>query len=114
MTMLHPTNTGGSTPRPLTGLAFATWVGQAMPGNRLMYHSGLLGRDAAICSEPERRRLQELARTARRAFEAGLVHLVQQRLGPGRFGYLAIARTRRRREAPSPTRRRPADKERTS
>ena len=29
-----------------------------------------------------------------RAFEADLVHLVQVRLGPDRFAYLAIARTK--------------------
>lgn len=42
-----------------------------------------------------------LASAAHRAFDAGLVHLVQVRLGPDRFAYIAIARTRPRR-APVP------------
>ncbi|HHY48931.1 MAG TPA: hypothetical protein GYA10_04205, partial [Alphaproteobacteria bacterium] len=37
-----------------------------------------------------------LADAAFRAFEAGLVHLAQLRLGPDRFAYLAIARGRPR------------------
>lgn len=92
-------------PRLLTDVEFCAWIGQAMPGDRLEYHRGFLGIDTtAVIStlpEPERRRLGALASAAHRAFEAALVHLVQVRLGPDRFAYLAIARTRPR-SAPVP------------
>ena len=88
-------------PRPLTDIEFCAWIGQAVPGDRLEYHRGFLGIDTtAVIStlpEPERRRLGALASAAYRAFDAALVHLVQVRLGPDRFAYLAIARTRPRR-----------------
>ncbi len=43
-------------------------------------------------TDKDRQRLAALAGAAFRACEAGLVHLVQQRLGSDRFAYLAIAR----------------------
>lgn len=87
-------------PRPLTDIEFCAWIGQAVPGDRLEYHRGFLGIDTtAVIStlpEPERRRLGALASAAYRAFDAALVHLVQVRLGPDRFAYLAIARMKPR------------------
>ncbi len=101
-------------PRPLTDIEFCAWIGQAMPGDRLEYHRGFLGIDTtAVIStlpEPDRRRLAALADAAHRAFEAGLVHLVQLRLGTDRFAYLAIARTRPR-NAPVPLARLLAEQE---
>ncbi len=85
-------------PRPLTDIEFCAWIGQAVPGDRLEYHRGFLGIDTtAVIStlpEPERRRLGALASAAYRAFDAAMIHLVQVRLGPDRFAYLAIARTK--------------------
>ncbi|WP_209002968.1 hypothetical protein [Stappia taiwanensis] len=82
--------------RPLTDIEFCAWIGQAAPGDRLDYHRGFLGIDAmpGISKFPDkdRQRLAGLAAAAFRACESGLVHLVQQRLGPDRFIYLAIAR----------------------
>ena len=73
---------------------------RAVPGDRLEYHRGFLGIDTtAVIStlpEPERRRLGALASAAYRAFDAAMVHLVQVRVGPDRFAYLAIARTKPR------------------
>ena len=84
--------------RPLADVEFCAWVGQAVPGDRLEYHRGFLGIDAmrgiSTLPEPERRRVAGLAAAAFRAFEAGFVHLVQARLGPDRFAYLAVARPR--------------------
>lgn len=92
-------------PRPLTDIEFCAWVGQAIPGDRLEYHRGFLGIDTLVgistLPDLDRRRLGALAGAAYRAFEAGLVHLVQVRLGPDRFAYLAIARTKPR-NAPMP------------
>ncbi|WEF25835.1 hypothetical protein [Paracoccus sp. S3-43] len=105
MFVMHPTAFIPAKPRPLTDIEFCAWIGQAMSGDRLEYHRGFLGIDAtAVIStlpEPDRRRLGALASAAHRAFEAALVHLVQVRVGPDRFAYLAIARTKPR-HAPIP------------
>ena len=105
MLIMQPTAFTPARPRPLSDIEFCAWIGQAMPGDRLEYHRGFLGIDAmAVIStlpEPERRQLAGLASAAHRAFEAGLVHLAQLRLGPDRFAYLAIARIRPR-NAPMP------------
>ncbi len=90
---------------PLTDITFCAWVGQAAPGDRLEYHRGFLGIDVmpGMSTLPDRelQRLAALASAAFRTCEAGLVHLVQERLGPDRFAYLAIARPKPR-GAPMP------------
>lgn len=77
-------------------LAFYGWIAQAAPGETFVYHRGFLGIDIgpgiSRFGEPDRRRLLGLAQAALSAFEAGLVHLVQVRLQPDRFAYLAVAR----------------------
>jgi hypothetical protein len=73
--------------------AFARWLGQAKPGDRLEYHRGFLtvDRSSASClPERERRALAKLADAALQAAEADRVHLVQRRNGPADFTYLAI------------------------
>ncbi|SHF44908.1 hypothetical protein SAMN05444279_1493 [Ruegeria intermedia] len=86
--------------RPLTDIEFCAWVGQAASGDWLEYHRGFLGIDAmpgmSTLPDRDRQRLAALASAAFRACEAGLVHLVQERLGPDRFAYLAIARPKPR------------------
>ena len=85
----------------ITNIEFCAWLGQAAPGDRLEYHRGLLVVDTAdsikspLCAV-DRERLNGLARIVHRAFELGLVHLVQVRLGTDRFAYLAIARPKKR------------------
>lgn len=87
-------------PWPLTDIGFCAWIGQATPGDRLEYHRGFLGIDTtavvSIMPETDRRRLAGLASAAHRAFRAGLVDLVQARIGPDRFAYIAMARTKPR------------------
>lgn len=82
--------------RPLTDIEFCAWVAQAVPGERLEYHCGFLILDTfpmfARIAEREREELARLGSRAFRAAEQGLVHLVQERLGPDRFAYVAIAR----------------------
>ena len=84
--------------RPLKETAFCAWLGQASPGDALVYHRGLLALDASINSQTHKSDARhELARVARRAWWAakqGLVHLVQRRNGPDDFSYIAIARAR--------------------
>ena len=82
----------------LTEIEFCAWVSQAVPGDRLEYHRGYLALDAfpamSKLGENERVELSLLATRAFRAAEQGLVHLVQERVGPDRFAYIAIARPR--------------------
>jgi hypothetical protein len=82
--------------RPLTEIEFCAWVAQALPGDRLEYHRGFLTLDRCqglsnLTSE-ERKRLTWLGARAFWAAEQGLVHLVQERTGPDRFAYIAVAR----------------------
>ena len=90
---------------PVSEIAFCAWLVVAPPGERLVYHRGFLAVDAAglVSSlSPERQRaLRDVAAAALRAAEQGLVHLVQVRIGPHRFAYLAVARTKPR-AAPVP------------
>ena len=89
-----------ATPK-LTDVELYAWIAQAEAGARLEYHCGFLGIDVtpviSTLPEAERRQLADLGQAALGAFEAGLVHLVQERVGPDRFAYIAIARTRPRR-----------------
>jgi hypothetical protein len=74
------------------------WLRHARPGDAFEYYRGLLG--PARCSlgpikaERQRRALERLAETAWDLAESGRVHLVQRKLGPGSFSYLAIARAK--------------------
>jgi hypothetical protein len=99
ISMNHATITVRSA-RRLTEMDFAGWVGAAAPGDRLEYHRGHLAVDIVpvISKLPERDRtaLKTLAARAYWAAEQGLVHLVQERLGPDLFAYIAIARPKPR------------------
>ena len=105
MLVMPPTAFAPARPRPLTDIEFCAWVGQALPGDRLEYHRGFLGIDVtpviSTLPEPERRQLADLGQAALGAFEKGLVHLVQERVGPDRFAYIAVARPRPKTAAPS-------------
>jgi hypothetical protein len=88
---------------PLTEIQFCAWVAQAAAGDRLEYHRGFLVLDAfpglSKLGDNERNELSLLANRAAWAEEQALVHLVQERLGPDRFSYLAIARPQTSRNA---------------
>jgi hypothetical protein len=90
---------------PLSDVGFCAWVAAAEPGDRLVYHRGFLAVDTVpILSrlpEPERNTLKRLASQAWRIAEAGFVHLVQLRHGPGDYSYFAIARPRARGALPN-------------
>ena len=81
---------------PISEIQFCAWVAQALPGDRLEYHRGHLAVDAdKVMSDLDLNARAELACLRDRAFwseGAGLVHLVQERLGPDLFSYQAIAR----------------------
>lgn len=82
----------------LTDVELYAWIAQAQAGARIEYHRGFLGIDVmpviSTLPEPERRQLADLGHAALGAFEKGLVHLVQERTGPDRFAYIAIARAK--------------------
>ncbi|PZV39026.1 hypothetical protein [Mesorhizobium kowhaii] len=79
---------------------FCSWLQTAAPGNAIEYHRGFLILDAA---QPCRGKLalqrqQELIQLRHLAYwaaEQELVLLVQRRLAPDTFSYLAVRRVRR-------------------
>ena len=82
--------------RPVSEIEFCAWVAQAVPGERLEYHRGFLVLDTfALFSrldDKAREALRKLAGCTFWAAENGLVHLVQERVGPDCFAYVAVAR----------------------
>jgi len=84
---------------PFQESAFCAWVAQAAPGDEAEYHRGFLILDLTPFGNPmDREARTELACVAARArdlAERGFIHLVQRRIAPGSFAYLAIARPHR-------------------
>ncbi|SLN77209.1 hypothetical protein [Roseisalinus antarcticus] len=82
--------------RPLSEIEFCAWVAQAVPGDRLEYHRGFLVLDVfpmfSKLSNAQRVALHGLGSRAFWAAELALVHLVQERVGPDQFAYIAVAR----------------------
>ena len=79
----------------LDEVGLSAWIAQAAPGETLVYHRGFLAVDATsvISKLPaeQQRTLRLVASAALRAAEQGLVHLVQARIGPDQFAYIAVA-----------------------
>ena len=91
--------------RPQIGEAeMLAWFLAASPGDRIAYWRGHLAVELSVTattlSEGERRSLLSLKNFTLSMAEAGLVHLVQQRLGADDYLYLAIARPQPRQGAP--------------
>jgi hypothetical protein len=86
-------------------IAFCAWVAQAEPGQTLVYHRGFLAVDATgVVSKllsDQQRALRLVAAAALRAAEQDLVHLVQARIGPDQFAYIAVARRKPRKASAS-------------
>jgi hypothetical protein len=99
-----PVGAREATPK-LSDVELYAWIAQAEAGARLEYHRGFLGIDVtpviSTLREPERRQLADLGRAALSAFEKGLIHLVQERVGPDRFAYIAVARPKPKHAAAS-------------
>jgi hypothetical protein len=85
----------------LSETEFCDQIADAVPGEAVTYHVGMLARDRTwpLSKLPEDQRivLGAIANRALKLFEAGRVHLVQRRVGPERFAYLAIVRRQPRR-----------------
>jgi hypothetical protein len=79
-------------------IGLLAWLNQAEPGEALEYHRGFLTLDrshqSSSLSEDDRQALCRLANLALRLSDRGLVDLVQCRIRPDCFSYIAIARTR--------------------
>ena len=80
----------------ITEIELCAWLAHAAPGDVLEYHRGFLGADRTpygqAMSADDRAALIGTSNRAFRLAEQGFVHLVQRRLAPGTFGYLAVAR----------------------
>jgi hypothetical protein len=81
---------------PIEGASeFAAWLRTAAPGDRAIYYLGQLTVDRSVGSSPftEQRRslVDHLANEVLAAAVADRVVLVQQRLGPRMFAYIAVA-----------------------
>jgi hypothetical protein len=90
--------------RPVSQEDFCAWLGKAVRGGEFEYHRGFLviDRDEGTSELDPAERI-ELTVVAVRAFCAagqGLVHLLQRRVGPNRFSYLAIRRVSQKRGIP--------------
>ena len=80
-------------------LLFCAWLADAAGGDRYEYHRGFLAKDLdrgpkRRLDEKQRAALERLAGRARWAADKGCVHLIQERLGPDIYSYIAIARPR--------------------
>ena len=87
---------------------FAEWLTVAPPGERFEYYRGELGydaqqRDGNKNPTPQAAHAAYAGPTAYKAYRSGLVHLVQRRLAPHRFAYIAVKRNTSPTEAPKRT-----------
>jgi hypothetical protein len=75
------------------------WLGEALPGDQLIYHRGFLAVDCNPATsrlvKPEQTRLGRVAPRARLAQELGLGRLVQRRHTDGEYSYIIVACARR-------------------
>ena len=82
--------------KPITEIEFCSWLGQAKPDDILEYHQGFLALDRCVVGAAEQtahaRALHQVAERAFELAERGFIHLIQRRLGPDEFSYLAISR----------------------
>ena len=78
----------------ITEEAFCTWLGKAIPGDRIEYHRGHLlidrSRKLGPFSEKDRRELSAIANRAFALAEEGRLCLAQKRHGDCDYSYIAI------------------------
>jgi hypothetical protein len=76
----------------LTVTEFQEWLGAAQPGERIAYAKGLLAASIHVAFQaehPNAQKLSALQETTWRAGVKGHVYLVQRRIKPAAFEYLA-------------------------
>ena len=77
----------------VTADEFVNWLGLARPGERMVYAKGFLPiaiHTADLNRDPNAPKLEAVQRATWKAYERGMVHLVQRRLRPGEFEYRAV------------------------
>lgn len=70
--------------------AFGTTLRKLQRGDRIVYHTGDLQYDRDEVENPNTGRIRGVARAAWKAYQDGLVALVQKRLGFATFEYIAV------------------------
>jgi hypothetical protein len=83
-----PTDLVGYRPHTISVHRWTMWLAGSVPGDRIVY--------AVACSLAGDVPASETPRLVRAAYRSGDVHLVQRRLGPARFEYIAERRARPR------------------
>jgi hypothetical protein len=77
----------------ITAPEFVNWLGVASPGERITYAVGFLVvavHAADLNKHPDAPMLAAVQEAAWKAHERGMAHLLQRRLGPADFEYLAV------------------------
>ncbi|MCA3573281.1 MAG: hypothetical protein IOC86_05140 [Aestuariivirga sp.] len=91
---------GHAPARMMNDVDLCVWVADAQPGDRLVYYTGHLSRDrlphSEGYSEPVRRKVSEIGNAAWMLGAENWVHLLQRRVAPGCWDYIAV----RKAEAP--------------
>ena len=107
--------------KPLTEGELCDWIANALVGESIQYHEGLLFIDrsptTSTLTTHQRNRLHATARRAWIACEFGLIHLFSQKVSDGHYRYIAVRassgmtpsdiRSRLRNANPQPTPQRP-------
>lgn len=85
---------GHAPARMMNDVDLCVWVADAQPGDRLVYYTGHLSRDrlphSEGYSEPVRRKVGELGNAAWMLGAENWVHLLQRRVAPGCWDYIAV------------------------
>lgn len=80
--------------KPLTEDEFSDWIANALVGESIQYHEGLLFIDrsptTSTLTTQQRNRLHATARRAWIACELGLIHLFSQKVSEGHYRYIAV------------------------
>jgi hypothetical protein len=81
-------------PAALSETAFCDWIANALVGESIQYHEGLLFIDRSATTSTlttqQRNRLHATARRAWIACELGLIHLFSQKVSDGHYRYIAV------------------------
>ena len=80
--------------KPLTEGELCDWIANALVGESIQYHEGLLFIDRSATTSTltaqQRNRLHATARRAWIACELGLIHLFSQKVSDGHYRYIAV------------------------
>jgi hypothetical protein len=75
----------------MTRSEFIKKLNSAKPGERIVYHTGLLMANRKVASD-SRKNIEEAAEEAMKSYRRGQCHLFQERVQVGICNYLAVKR----------------------